>query len=63
MRGAAGAAERSDRREHEWIRRSTLDAEVGEVLYAGSRHAESFPFPDKYADCDTFVGQVPDWLL
>ena len=33
---------------------------VGEVLYAGSRHAESFPFPDKYADCDTFVGQVPD---
>jgi hypothetical protein len=63
VRGAAGAAERSDRREHEWFVDRQWTLKVGEMRYAGSRHTESFLFPAKYADRDTFVVQAPDWLL
>ncbi|MGH7805603.1 MAG: hypothetical protein ACREQJ_14740, partial [Candidatus Binatia bacterium] len=47
----------------EWFFDQHWTVKVGEVLYAGSRNAESFVFLNKYADRDTFFVQLSYWLL
>ena len=40
-----------------------LAIKAGEILYMGSKNAESFLFLNKYADRDTFFVQLSYWLL
>ena len=47
----------------EWFFDQHWTLKAGEVLYAGSRNAESFVFLNKYADRDTFYVQLSYWLL
>jgi hypothetical protein len=40
-----------------------LQVRVGEILYLGSKHSESFLFLHRYADRDTFFLRLTYWLI